>query len=89
MRTQLVVMASLLGSLAVAEAGPAKPTLAEAKAYVINAKGNMVPYSQEFTGKDELGIWDTSMTFAVHPCKAEIKVGGSLQETISVELAVV
>lgn len=40
-------------------------------------------------GAEELGIWDSSMTFGVKPCKVEIKVGGSLQETLLAELAIV
>lgn len=54
MRTQLMVMASLLGSLAVAEAAPATPKLAEVKAYVLDANGKMIDYSQDFTGSDVL-----------------------------------
>ncbi|MHA6484965.1 glycoside hydrolase family 3 C-terminal domain-containing protein [Paenibacillus sp. strain BS8-2] len=40
-------------------------------------------------GLEELGIWDTSMSFAAKPCKVEILVGGSLQETIGAELAII
>lgn len=40
-------------------------------------------------GVDELGIWDSAMAFVVKPCKVEIQVGGSLQGTISTELAIV
>lgn len=40
-------------------------------------------------GADELGIWDSSMTFAVKPCKVEILVGGSLRHTLSAELVIV
>jgi beta-glucosidase len=40
-------------------------------------------------GADELGIWDSSMAFAVKPCKVEVKVGGNLQHTLSAELAIV
>lgn len=39
-------------------------------------------------GAEELGIWDSTMTFGAKPCKTEIHVGGSLQGTIHAELAI-
>ncbi|MDQ6417835.1 glycoside hydrolase family 3 N-terminal domain-containing protein [Paenibacillus sp. LHD-117] len=39
-------------------------------------------------GADELGIWDSSMTFAVQPCKVEIQVGGGLRDVLKAELTI-
>lgn len=43
----------------------------------------------EFTlGREELGIWNREMKFAVESCKVSVQVGGNSQDTVSVDLNV-
>lgn len=39
-------------------------------------------------GFEELAVWNRNMKFAAEPCRVEIKVGGSLDNTLSAELVV-
>ncbi|ANS74731.1 beta-glucosidase [Paenibacillus yonginensis] len=40
-------------------------------------------------GFEELAVWNRQMTFAAEPCRVEVRVGGSLTDTLSAEFNVV